>query len=299
MTRTRSRRAAARAGHDPAGALVEPHSGHCRRLRPARGGGLRDSGAGESEAVLLLVARVVPVLHEPGSRRALFRADPVRGPGRLGGRAATDRGDGLLHDSRDGDPVRAGGASACTISTNGPTPTRRSTTRCLRWKSPYLNVPFFLIRAALFFGIWSFIAIVYSRGSRGQDATGDHAVSARLRKFAGPAIIVMALTQTLRLDRLDHVAHAALVLDDVRRLFLRGLLGGVHRAALGRRAGDARGGVAGHGHQPGAPAGHRKVPVRIHGVLGLHRLLPVLPRCGTGTCRRRRSSTRRGWRGPG
>ena len=66
----------------------------------------------------------------------------------------------------------------------------------LRWKSPYLNVPFFLIRMVLFFGIWSFIAIVYFRGSRGQDTTGDPGVSARLRKFAGPAIIVLALTQT-------------------------------------------------------------------------------------------------------
>ena len=66
----------------------------------------------------------------------------------------------------------------------------------LRWKAPYLNVSFFLIRAALYFGIWSFIAILYYRGSRGQDATGDPGVSARLRRFAGPAIIVLALTQT-------------------------------------------------------------------------------------------------------
>jgi len=66
----------------------------------------------------------------------------------------------------------------------------------LRWKAPYLNVPFFLIRAALFFGIWSFIALLYYRGSRGQDATGDPAISARLRKFAGPCIIVLALTST-------------------------------------------------------------------------------------------------------
>ena len=66
----------------------------------------------------------------------------------------------------------------------------------LAWKAPYLNVPFFLIRQALFFGIWSFIAIVYFRGSRSQDATGDLAVSARLRRLAGPAIIVLALTQT-------------------------------------------------------------------------------------------------------
>jgi hypothetical protein len=66
----------------------------------------------------------------------------------------------------------------------------------IRWKAPYLNVPFFLIRAALYFGVWSFIAVVYYRLSRSQDATGDHAVSARLRRFAGPAIIVLALTQT-------------------------------------------------------------------------------------------------------
>ena len=66
----------------------------------------------------------------------------------------------------------------------------------LRWKAPFLNVPFFLIRAAVYFVSWSFIAVLYYRGSSGQDVTGDPAVSARLRKFAGPAIIVLALTQT-------------------------------------------------------------------------------------------------------
>lgn len=66
----------------------------------------------------------------------------------------------------------------------------------LRWKAPFLNVPFFLIRAALYFGCWSLIALFYYRLSRGQDATGDPAVSARLRRLAGPGIIVLALTQT-------------------------------------------------------------------------------------------------------
>ena len=66
----------------------------------------------------------------------------------------------------------------------------------LRWKAPYLNVPFFLIRAAVYFAVWSFMALLYYRGSRGQDVTGDPAVSARLRRLAGPAIIVLALTQT-------------------------------------------------------------------------------------------------------
>jgi len=66
----------------------------------------------------------------------------------------------------------------------------------LQWKSPFLNVPFFLIRAGIYFVCWSAIALLYYRASRGQDDTGNAAVSARLRKFAGPAIIVMALTQS-------------------------------------------------------------------------------------------------------
>ena len=66
----------------------------------------------------------------------------------------------------------------------------------LRWKAPFLNVPFFLLRAAIYFAAWSAIAILYYRGSRRQDTSGDPATSARLRKFAGPAIIVMALTQS-------------------------------------------------------------------------------------------------------
>ena len=67
----------------------------------------------------------------------------------------------------------------------------------LRWKAPYLNVPFFLIRAALYFGCWSVIALLYYGLSRGQDATGDPVVSARLRRLAGPAIIILAVTQSL------------------------------------------------------------------------------------------------------
>src|SRR5262245_12078195 len=41
----------------------------------------------------------------------------------------------------------------------------------LQWKAPYLNTQFFLIRMVLFFGIWSFIAFFYYRGSSGQDTT--------------------------------------------------------------------------------------------------------------------------------
>src|SRR4029078_12373439 len=49
---------------------------------------------------------------------------------------------------------------------------------------------------AFFFVSWSLIALFYYRGSRGQDTTGDPAVSARLRRLAGPAIIVLPFHQT-------------------------------------------------------------------------------------------------------
>jgi hypothetical protein len=67
----------------------------------------------------------------------------------------------------------------------------------LRWKAPFLNVPFFLIRAVIYFACWSLIALMYYRDSRAQDVSGDpQGVTARLRRLAGPAIIVLALTQT-------------------------------------------------------------------------------------------------------
>jgi len=66
----------------------------------------------------------------------------------------------------------------------------------LQWKAPFLNVPFFLIRAAIYFGCWSFIAILYYRLSSGQDTSGEPGVSARLRRLAGPLIAVLALTTT-------------------------------------------------------------------------------------------------------
>ena len=147
----------------------------------------------------------------------------------------------------------------------------------LRWKAPYLNVPFFLIRAALYFGIWSFIALLYYRGSRGQDVTGDPGVSARLRRFAGPAIIVLALTQTFAsVDWIMSLTpHWYSTMFGV--YFFAGSFVGFIALALGRRGGDAPGGAAGHGHQRRAPARYRKAPLRVHGVLGLYRLLPVLP----------------------
>lgn len=68
--------------------------------------------------------------------------------------------------------------------------------RVLVGKAPYLNAPFFIGRAVVYFAFWSAIAMFYVRRSRRQDGTRDAAISVGLRRFSGPAVIVLAITQT-------------------------------------------------------------------------------------------------------
>ena len=63
-------------------------------------------------------------------------------------------------------------------------------------KAPYLNTPFFVGRAVFYFASWSAIAMFFVFRSRAQDGSGSHAISLTLRKLSGPAIIVLALTQS-------------------------------------------------------------------------------------------------------
>jgi len=66
----------------------------------------------------------------------------------------------------------------------------------LRHKQPYLNVTFFVIRTAVYFAIWSAMALWFGRQSRLQDASGDHGLTRRMRRASSPGLIVFALTVT-------------------------------------------------------------------------------------------------------
>ncbi len=63
-------------------------------------------------------------------------------------------------------------------------------------KAPFLNSSFFTTRAILYFVLWTAIAWYFARSSRRQDESKDRAISLRLKRLAGPALIVAALTQT-------------------------------------------------------------------------------------------------------
>ena len=63
-------------------------------------------------------------------------------------------------------------------------------------KVAYLNVPFFLVRAALYFTVWTVLATVLSRWSVQQDDGIDAARGKRLRSVSGVGLVALAGTIT-------------------------------------------------------------------------------------------------------
>ena len=63
----------------------------------------------------------------------------------------------------------------------------------LAHKEPFLNVPFFLLRIAVYFGVWISLARWFLRRSLEQDLTSSPTPTVRSRKWSSPGIIVFAL----------------------------------------------------------------------------------------------------------
>ncbi len=63
-------------------------------------------------------------------------------------------------------------------------------------KAPYLNVPFFLARALIYFGFWSLLARFFLKRSVDQDVSGAQSFLPTMAKAAPPSMIAIALTLT-------------------------------------------------------------------------------------------------------
>ena len=61
-------------------------------------------------------------------------------------------------------------------------------------KAPYLNVPFFWIRAAILFAVWIGLATALDRWSAEQDATDDPKIGLKLQRLSAPGLILYAAT---------------------------------------------------------------------------------------------------------
>jgi hypothetical protein len=66
----------------------------------------------------------------------------------------------------------------------------------IRKKALYLNVPFFTLRAVLYFAVWALLAYSVSRLSRRQDAGAEEGRARRLRSISGVGLVALSGTTT-------------------------------------------------------------------------------------------------------
>jgi hypothetical protein len=66
----------------------------------------------------------------------------------------------------------------------------------LKHKAGYLNLQFFLIRCAIYFGFWIILSRYFLKQSVEQDSSGKGEISGTLQKVAAPSMIAFALTLT-------------------------------------------------------------------------------------------------------
>jgi len=66
----------------------------------------------------------------------------------------------------------------------------------LQEKAAYLNMPFFVIRAIIYFAIWFAIGFFLSKWSQAQERSADPAFTQRLQTLSGPGLVLYGLTVT-------------------------------------------------------------------------------------------------------
>jgi hypothetical protein len=66
----------------------------------------------------------------------------------------------------------------------------------LRHKQPYLNVPFFLVRAAVYFGVWNLLTYLLNAWSLEQDQNPDPRLARRMQKLSAVGLLGYGLTIT-------------------------------------------------------------------------------------------------------
>jgi hypothetical protein len=63
-------------------------------------------------------------------------------------------------------------------------------------KALYLNIPFFVARAAIYFAIWFFYTYLLSKWSAAQDRNGDQRLIDKMRALSAPGLVIFTLTTT-------------------------------------------------------------------------------------------------------
>ena len=66
----------------------------------------------------------------------------------------------------------------------------------LRQKAVYLNIPFFVVRAVIYFAVWMVVGFFLSKWSQAQERSADAAFIQRVQTLSGPGLVLYGLTVT-------------------------------------------------------------------------------------------------------
>lgn len=75
-------------------------------------------------------------------------------------------------------------------------PEEMAKNEALTQKAKFLNLPFFTVRAVIYFVIWLALAFLLNRWSLLQDQTADRQVTKRMRVLSGPGMVLFVFTVT-------------------------------------------------------------------------------------------------------
>ena len=66
----------------------------------------------------------------------------------------------------------------------------------VQFKAGYLNLPFFIVRAVIYFGVWCGLAFFLNRWSLAQDRTADVRYTKSMRVLSGPGMVLLIFSVT-------------------------------------------------------------------------------------------------------
>jgi hypothetical protein len=66
----------------------------------------------------------------------------------------------------------------------------------VKFKTPYLNLPFFSARAVIYFAVWLLLVFLLNRWSLAQDRTADNRYTKNMRDLSGPGMVLLIVTIT-------------------------------------------------------------------------------------------------------
>jgi hypothetical protein len=142
-------------------------------------------------------------------------------------------------------------------------------------RHPWMNVPFFLVRAGLYFVIWIAVATLLRGWSLKQDQSGDPALTLKMRRLSAGGLPFVALAITFAAFDWQMSLSAFLFSTIFGVYWFAGSFVSAVAVLILAVAAASRFEPLKSALNPEPRARARKVPARLHRLLGLHRLLPV------------------------